>query len=206
MTDSGIGLDVPAPREAGDVGLEGEEPPSDCAATASSSFFLRPNPIPQLPAKLARRLVAVGPVPTPAPSPRPARELDEVVAGDGIAPIELRVGSTECDVVRRRCVCDNRLTIPPVGESSGDGTYDPAIAPGIPIVSEPEPEPDDGVDASVDTACSEIAVVGIAFATAPGVAPNGIRPLENWDEDEPRDARDPGRSGDGWAGRWIFWG
>ena len=77
--------------------MDGDEPPSDCAFSESSSFLLRPNPMPQLPAKLARRLVAVGPAPAPAPSPRPARELDEVVAGDGIAPMEFREGSTECD-------------------------------------------------------------------------------------------------------------
>lgn len=90
--------------------------------------------------------------------------------------------------------------MPPVGDSSGEGTYDPVRAPGIPpTVSEPEPE--EGVDAIVETACSEIAVVGMAFAAAPDVTPKGILPR---DEEEPRDARDPGRSGDGRAGMWLF--
>lgn len=44
-----------------------------------------------------------------------------------------------------------------------------------------------------DTACSEIAVVAIAFADE--VVPNGIRPAENLDD--ARDALEPGRSGDG---------
>ena len=162
--------------------------------------------MPQLPAKLARRLVADGPAVTPTPRPSPARVLEDVVAGDGSAPIEPRESETECDVVRRRsCVLEKRLAIPPVGESSGDGTYEPASAPGMPTVSEPEPEPvpEEGVDASVDTACSEMAVVGIAFAAAAEEAPKGILPPEN--RDEAREARDPGRSGEGWAGTWLFW-
>lgn len=164
--------------------------------------------MPQLPAKLAKRLVADGPALAPAPSPSPASVLDDVVTADGIAPMELRDGRMEWDVVRLR-VCERRLAIPPVGESSGDGMRDPTSAPGMPIVSEPpepDPEPEEGVDSSVGSACSEIAVVGIALAAAPVETPKGILPPEKRDEVEPRDARDPGRSGDGWAGKWLFWG
>ena len=71
----------------------------------------------------------------------------------------------------------------------------------MPTVSlDPDPDPEEGVVES-----SDIAVVGIAFGAAPDeTAPNGMRPVENRDEVEPRDAREPGRRGDACERPWLF--
>ena len=90
------------------------------------------------------------------------------------------------DAVRRRCVCARRDDTPPVGELAGEG------APDVPALP-----PSGAWDASVEMACSDTAVVGIAFAAAD---PRGRRAAENLDEVEPREAREPGRRGEGCEG------
>lgn len=80
-------------------------------------------------------------------------------------------------------------------------------APGIPPIAvslEPEPEAEEGVVDSVDIACSDIAVVGMALVIAPEeTPPKGIRPEENLDDVECRDPLEEGRSGEGWEGPWL---
>lgn len=88
-----------------------------------------------------------------------------------------------------------RCDITPVGELSGDGideTDGPASAA---LITSP--------DEADEIACSDIAVVATAFA-APDV-PKGMRPLENRDELETREARDPGRRGEGIVWPWCVW-
>ena len=94
--------------------------------------------------------------------------------------------------------------MPSVGDPSGEGSVDVPSAPSIcPLAGvfsvPPEPDPGEGVVDNVETACSEIAVVGTAFAAAtlPAVAaPNGM-PLEKREEEpEPRDAREVERRGE----------
>lgn len=178
---------------------------------------MRPNETPQLLARLASRLLAVAPIPAPAPVPvASGLDADALVVGVDSPTVELRAVGRWYDVVRRRCVCDSRWLIPIVGEPSGDGMLELLRAPGIPTATvslEPEPEPDPepvpevGVVDSVEMACSEMAVVGIAFAVAAdGTPPKGIRAVEKRDEVDPREARDPGRRGEGSDGAWMLAG
>ena len=81
-----------------------------------------------------------------------------------------------------------RCDIPPIGESSGDG-IDDGDGPASPaLITSPDEEAE-------EIACSDIAVVATAFAVP--AAPKGMRPTENRDELETREAREPGRCGEG---------
>ena len=96
--------------------------------------------------------------------------------------------------------------MPRVGEPSGDGIVEvPTPLPSAPGIGRTpsvwslvaEPEADEGVVDSVETACSVMAVVGTALMGMP---------LEKRDEPDPRDARDVDRRGEGWLGMWLFTG
>ena len=176
---SGIGLVPPG-------ALPLPLPLSACKLSASSDCLLLPNDTPQLLARLAKR----APAPKPAAAP-PEVEVELVPAAVGADTVGAAARGIWYDAVRRRCVCARS---PPVGDPAGEGTAEPVVEP---------PESGEAVvvvAASEEIACSETAVVGIAFAAA---APKGMRAAEKRDEDEPRDAREPGRRGMGCAGALV---
>ena len=82
--------------------------------------------------------------------------------------------------MRRR---DAILDIPSVGDPCGEGFDDP-LEKGI--------RTDDPEDCELGIICSDNAVVAVAFAV-PDEPANGIRAVENFDDDDCREARDPGR-------------
>lgn len=97
---------------------------------------------------------------------------------------------TLCEVVRRRL---RKFDIPSVKDPTGDGG----------------PASDDvSWDVAIDdsNACSVSAVVAIAFTFAGEVdaaARVGNLAAENFDDVDPREAREPGRRGVGACGLWV---
>ncbi len=80
---------------------------------------------------------------------------------------------------------------PSVGEASGETLSDPDFG----LLNEPTEEGD------AETPCSAANAV-VATALAFPVVPNGIRPAENRDEEEIRDAREPDLRGSGAVPIW----
>lgn len=164
-------------------------------ASVGSIFleFRRPKVTPQLLARLASLLLALAPPPpTPnvvtskfGPVPRPVgEELVATVPSLGLAGINE-------DVLR---LCAKTLGIPSVGEPSGDGITE--VIPPLPRMLGTSPG---DVEVPVAIVFSDTAVVGAAFG-APGAPPNGTRPTEKRDDEDTRDALDPGRRGEDAAG------
>jgi hypothetical protein len=177
---TGLTAECPAPPSGPASPLDPAAAALDGAATAGATGarFLRPNP--QLLAKLASALVAFVPVPVPVPVPAP-RAGGDPASGDG--------RGTWYDDVRRRWCCSTWFVIPSMIDSSGEGDgegdgWTPAPPAAISCAG-----------------CSEIASAVVAAALAAlADAPKlsvGIRALEKRDDVELRDAREPGRSGDG---------
>lgn len=149
------------------------------AREPTSAFFRLPNVTPQLLAKFANVLAAV----------------NTGLAGGNVVCCELVPArgderGTWYDVVLLLCRL-NKLFIPSDTDPSGDGvTGDPNGFPSL----------DGDDDKSV---WSVRAVVGGAFV-APGEDPSVGRRPENLEVVDNREARDPGRNGDGWLAK--FWG
>jgi hypothetical protein len=155
-----------------------------------SAFFLRPNETPQLLAKFASVLLAVmvGLV-------GPAVAVLVLVLSDMEVGARGDARGTWYDEVLRR-LCLRTFDTPSDIESSGEGVV--GLLNGFASAEE-------GDDESIS--CSARAVVGGAFVPEEpdeALPRGGMRPTENREVVEMRDAREPGRKGELSAGAW--WG